>query len=48
MLECDPIGQMLDWAEIPFHGAVGGVTWDGDQLWVLHTETNTLCAIARR
>ena len=48
MIECDQIGQMLDWAETPFHGAVGGVTWDGERLWALDRQTNELCAIARR
>ena len=47
MIECDRIGQMLDWAEIPFHGAVGGVTWDGERLWALDRRSDEVCAIDR-
>lgn len=47
MIECDRIGQMLDWAETPFHGAVGGVTWDGERLWALDRRSDEVCAISR-
>jgi len=48
MIECDRIGQMLDWAETPFYGAIGGVIWDGERLWALDKRSSKVCALERQ
>ncbi len=47
MVECDRVGEMTDWAEIPFGGAVAGLAHDGDSLWALDGGTGRMCQIRR-
>jgi hypothetical protein len=47
MVECDRVGELTDWAEIPFGGAVNGLAHDGDGLWALDGGTGRLCQIRR-
>ena len=47
MVECDRVGELTDWAEIPFGGAVKGLAHDGDHLWALDGAAGRLCQINR-
>ena len=39
--------HILDWAEKPFGNDTGGVTWDGEHLWVLDGPNNRICQVER-
>ncbi|MEO2004788.1 MAG: hypothetical protein ABGY41_11885, partial [Candidatus Poribacteria bacterium] len=47
MIECDRVGELTDWAEIPFGGSVNGLAWGGDALWALDSDARRICAIER-
>jgi hypothetical protein len=47
MIKCNPIGKLVDWAELPFNGSIKGLTWDGAQLWGLDPDENRICTIER-
>ncbi|MBT7096757.1 hypothetical protein HN937_05235 [Candidatus Poribacteria bacterium] len=47
MVECDRVGELTDWAEIPFDGAVKGLAHDGNALWALDGSQRRLCQIRR-
>jgi len=40
-------GRFLDCGEKPFDGNVGGLAWDGQNLWALDTEQHRLCVIEK-
>jgi hypothetical protein len=47
MVECDRVGELTDWAEVPFGGAVKGLAHDGENLWALDGSQGRLCQIRR-
>lgn len=47
MIECDRVGELTDWAEIPFGGAVKGLAHDGEGLWAFDGSEGRLCLIRR-
>ena len=47
MVECDRVGELTDWAEIPFGGSVNGLAHDGEHLWALDGSAGRLCQIRR-
>jgi len=40
-------GELLEWGEKPFGGAVGGIAWDGTHLWALDQSTRRICRIEK-
>ena len=47
IIKSNTSGKLLDWGDKPFGGAVRGLTWDGEQLWALDSETKRICVIEK-
>lgn len=47
LIQSGPEGKLLDWGEKPFGGAVGGIAWDGKQLWAIDLAQKRICVIEK-
>lgn len=47
LIKSDLDGGLLEWAETPFGGNVGGIAWDGMRLWAIDSNERRICAIER-